>query len=191
MDWIKWRLPPSLQLPFIMQLFFLGGGIHGRFCSTPQFHSAGSGDRCKKMSHGIKGIEKTFTLHAHFFFVCHCSLFSRFELVPATLLLKLFSRGCFGRRHQTHVCSLQWLQGRGISWMCILVPWQTFLHWDVSPASWRTRTYAWRHECQINFKHRRQRRHRGCCHFDNVEQGLKQKCASNRGGGVYSNSRIG
>lgn len=26
-------------------------------------HSTGRGDRCKKMYHGIKGIEKTFTLH--------------------------------------------------------------------------------------------------------------------------------
>lgn len=61
------------------------------------------------MSHGIKGIEETFTLHTLFFF-CHCSLFRRLELVLATLPLKLFSRGCFGRGHQTCVCSLQWLQ---------------------------------------------------------------------------------
>lgn len=61
---------PSLLLPFIMQLFFLGGGKLWRVCSTPAFsQSAGSGDRCKKMSHGIKGIEKTFTLHNHFFSV--------------------------------------------------------------------------------------------------------------------------
>lgn len=26
-----------------------------------------SGDRCKKKTHGIKGIEETFTLHAFFF----------------------------------------------------------------------------------------------------------------------------
>ncbi len=61
---------------------------------------------------------KRHLLYTLIFFFCHCSLFSRFELVPATLLLKLFSRGCFGRRHQTNVCSPQWLQERGTSVEC-------------------------------------------------------------------------
>lgn len=90
-----------------------------------------------------------------FFFFCHCSLFSRFELVLATLLLKLFSRGCFGRRHQIHVCSLQWLQERGISWMRVLADVKAFLHWDISYSqTWRTRQglYAWRRERQSRAK---------------------------------------
>lgn len=49
-----------------------------------------SGDRCKKMSCGIKGIEKTLSLHTvFFFFFCLCSLFSRVEPALATVLLKL------------------------------------------------------------------------------------------------------
>lgn len=120
MDWIKWRLPPSLQLPFIMQLFFLGGGKHGRFCCTPQFHRApGVVTGARKCLMALWEL-KRHLLYTLVFFFCHCSLFSRFELVLATLLLKLFSRGCFGRRHQIHVCSLQWLQERGISWMRVL-----------------------------------------------------------------------
>lgn len=53
-----------------MQLFLSGRwqAWEVLFYSTVS-HCAGSGDRCKKMSCGIKGIEKTFTLHAHFFFL--------------------------------------------------------------------------------------------------------------------------
>ncbi len=148
MDWIKWRLPPSLLLPFIMQLFFPGGGEHGRFCCAPPFHIApGVVTGARKCLMALREL-KRHLLYTLIFFFCHCSLFSRFELVLATLLLKLFSRGRFGGRHQTHVCSLQWLQERGIGWMCILVSWQTLgfpplRHLSYSQA-WRTRTYAWR-----------------------------------------------
>lgn len=146
MDWIKWRLPPSLLLPFIMQLFFLGGGKHGRLCSTPQFYIApGVVTGARKCLMALREL-KRHLLYTLFFFFCHCSLFRRFELVLATLPLKPFSRGCFGRRYQTHVCSLQWLQERGISWMCILVPGQM---WGTPPLrylsysqEWRTWTYA-------------------------------------------------
>lgn len=66
-------------LPVIMQFFpswevtSMGGSAF-----TPVSHSTNSCDRCKKTSHGIKGIEKTFTWHDHIF--CHEFLFSGFEL---------------------------------------------------------------------------------------------------------------
>lgn len=106
MDWIKWRLPPSLLLPFIMQLFFLGAGKHGRLCSTPQFHIVpGVVTGATKCLMALREL-KRHLLYTLIFF-CHCSLFRRFELVLSTLPLKLFSRGRIGRRH--HVYSLQWL----------------------------------------------------------------------------------
>lgn len=95
MDWIKWRLPPSPRLPFIMQLFFSGSWKAWEAVSySAASRRTRSGDRCKKMSRGIKGIEETFTLHTFFSYpplsLCRCSLFRRLELVLATLPLKLF-----------------------------------------------------------------------------------------------------
>lgn len=104
-----------------MQLFFPGGGKHGRLCPTPQLHNAPrvvTGAR--KCLMALREL-KRHLLYTLIFFFCHCSLFRRLELVLATLPLKLFSRGCFGRGRQTCVCSLRWLQERGIGGMCILV----------------------------------------------------------------------
>lgn len=62
-------MPPSLLLPFIMQLFFLGGGKHGRYCSTPQFHIApGVVTGARKCLVALREL-KRHLLYTHVFFL--------------------------------------------------------------------------------------------------------------------------
>lgn len=99
MEWIKWRLPPSLLLPFIMLLVFLGGAKNWRLCSTLPFCRAVTG--AGKCLVALRRIEKTFALHNHFLLVT-----VGFWLLFGTVgfrssLFRLFSRRRFGRRRQT------------------------------------------------------------------------------------------
>lgn len=125
MDWIKWRLPPRPRLPFIMQLFFPGGGKHGRLCPTRQPRSAPrvvTGAR--KCLAALREL-KRHLLYTHFFSgppPCHCSLFRRLELVLATLPLKLFSwRLLWSKTSNSCLFPPRWLRESGAGGMCILV----------------------------------------------------------------------
>lgn len=151
MDWIKWRLPPSPPLPFIMQLFFVGGGKHGRLCSTPQFHVApGVGTGARKCLAALRGIEKTFTLQAPSSFpITGLCLGGSFELVLASLPLKAVSQRPFWR-HQTHVCrnAAPFESTRLSSGRC-----KAFFQCDIFLI--HTWTYAQKYEYEMNCKRRR------------------------------------